>query len=1029
VVAIAKLDWGLMSDSHKLRRRQVGADRRRGALSLSPPPITDRRMAIGRLAVIVTVLGWLAYFGWWLAINFFNGQPINSRQKVEAVVYLLIVSLLTASSLAYLVSRLGFFYRAKGYRRTDRATIDEFYDRSSPTLTILVPSYQEESRVIRTTILSAALQEYPYKRIVLLIDDPPNPKSRRHREMLGAARALPRQIEELLAEPSATFAAALERSELAHRDTAPDEQAMNDLAKHYHLAADWLERLAADQEIVDHTDAFFANEVLRRLAQDFSVTASALRSATVEGAILSRERMIHLYRRLAWTFRVQVLSFERKRYSSLSDEPNKAMNLNSYLGLMGGSFREVQDHSGRVLLPTAPGSSDLTVPDPDYVLTLDADSILLPEYCIRLVQYLEESEHSDVAIAQTPYSAFPGAGTRLERIAGATTDIQHIAHQGLTYYDATSWVGANAVIRKQALDQIMKVSHLGNWEIRTYVQDRTVVEDTDSTIDLALAGWRLMNIPERLSYSATPPDFGSLCIQRRRWSNGGLIILPKLVRLWRTRRRRGERTRFGEIYLRWNYMASIAWASLGLLVLLAFPFKSTLISPLLGLIAVPYFLAIASDLKYCGYKRLDVLRIYGLNLMLIGVNLAGTGESLVQAITAAKSAFGRTPKVQERTVVPLFFLFVPVALVGLAGYTAQHAYRHRLWENVVFAGINVILGLYAIVAFIGLRNVLVDTWVNVKEFLYKPAPSRRRRRRRRERKGQVVPEGVDWASVLRLGPYVPTRWPTSTQQSLIERPLRDVNDPLHPEVMLRPQLATREPMVETPGLLDFRTVFQPIFDLEQEAIVGYEALTRFADGTSPERRVAEAIAGGSGSDFELALSQAAISASMALSPGSWLAINASSRTLVNSPRFRTMVSEAPVPIVIEIKEPSTIDADAALRHATNSLPLNARLGLQNIGLEHASLSTVNNLRPSFIKVDQAILAAVDEDLALQAQLTTMINLARRISCEVIAAGIEDEHQLVVLRDLGVRYAQGYLLGRPAAVVGPGISGTPAEEQR
>ena len=252
-------------------------------------------------------------------------------------------------------------------------------------------------------------------------------------------------------------------------------------------------------------------------------------------------------------------------------------------------------------MPTAPGASDFNIPDPDYVLTLDADSIVLPEYCLRLVHFLEQSEHNDVGVAQTPYSAFPGAGTRLERIAGATTDLQFLAHQGLTYYDATSWVGANAIIRKRALDDIVKISHIGNWEIRNYVQDRTVIEDTDSTLDLAIKGWRLLNIPERMAYSATPPDFGSLCIQRQRWSNGGLLILPKLFRLWRTRRRNGQRTRLGELFLRWNYMASIAWASLGLVILLAFPFTSTLISPLLGLVALPYFLAIG--------ERPQVLRV------------------------------------------------------------------------------------------------------------------------------------------------------------------------------------------------------------------------------------------------------------------------------------------------------------------------------------------------------------------------------------------------------------------------------------
>ena len=51
-------------------------------------------------------------------------------------------------------------------------------------------------------MLSAALQEYPDKRVVLLIDDPYVPKTAAAREQLEAARALPREIAELLARPA-----------------------------------------------------------------------------------------------------------------------------------------------------------------------------------------------------------------------------------------------------------------------------------------------------------------------------------------------------------------------------------------------------------------------------------------------------------------------------------------------------------------------------------------------------------------------------------------------------------------------------------------------------------------------------------------------------------------------------------------------------------------------------------------------------------------------------------------------------------
>ncbi|GAA4207378.1 glycosyltransferase family 2 protein [Microbispora amethystogenes] len=733
------------------RRRQWGHDRRTQAMPMVPQPASDRRIALARLSIMLTVTAWLAYLVTWFFQDFFDPRYSSVVARSEAILYLLIVTMLTISALAYLMARLGFFYRTRSHHRASRAILDQFFETTRPTLTTIIPSYQEEARVIRTTLLSAALQEYPDKRVVLLIDDPYVPKTAKAREQLLAARELPGQIMRLLAAPAARFTHALETFERSlERDTMPDAGAVITLAGHYDAAANWLEHLAMDQEITDHTDAFFANEVVLRLADSLREIVSALRASAMENAVLDGAQIRRLYRRLVWIFRVQVTSFERKRYVSLSHEPNKAMNLNSYMGLLGGTYREVRTVSGLALVPSSPETSQVRIPDPDYVVTLDADSVLLPEYCLRLVHLLEQSEYRTMAIAQTPYSAFPGSATRLERIAGATTDLQHIVHQGLTYYDATFWVGANAVIRKRALDDIRETSYIGDWEIRHYIKDRTVIEDTESTIDMGVHGWRLLNYPERLSYSATPPDFGSLAIQRQRWANGGLLIIPKLFRQSRARRENGERTRFSELFLRWNYMASISWSSASLLILLAFPFNSTLISPLLGLIALPYFVAMAGDLRYCGYKRLDVFRIYGFNLVLLPVNLAGTLSSIVQGITASKAAFARTPKVHDRTVAPPTFVVTPYLLAGLAGYTFYTAYQHHLVVNMAYAGLNVTLACYAIVAFIGLRNSVVDAWIHGTGLLYRPA-EKRRRFRRAKRGVQPARQETDWRSVLEVG--------------------------------------------------------------------------------------------------------------------------------------------------------------------------------------------------------------------------------------------------------------------------------------
>ena len=669
------------------------------------------------------------------------------------------------------------------------------------------------------------------------------------------------------------------------------------------------------------------------------------------------------------------------------------MNLNSCIGLMGGRFREIQTVGGPALVSETLGSADLTVPEPDYVLTLDADSVVLPEYCLRLVHVLEQREQQATAIAQTPYSAFPGSATRLERIAGATTDIQHIVHQGLTSYDATFWVGANAVIRKRALDAIAVTSYVGDWEITTYIKDLTVIEDTESTIDLAEHGWKLFNYPERLSYGATPPDFGSLCIQRRRWANGGLLLLPKLHRKNRTQRRRGERPRLGETFLRWNYMSSVSSSSVGLLILLAFPFGATLISPLLGVIALPHFLAMAADLYACGYKRLDVLRVYGFNLLLVPVNVGGTAASLTQAITASRNTFARTPKVRNRTVVPLLFILLPLAMVVLAAYTLAHAYRHRLVMNGFYAGLNLVLLSYAIVAFIGLRNVLSDIWVHIWEFVYRPVTPRQRRRRWRTAPEPAAPALADWRAVLHYGSADPAHWPKS------------------------PVTELAADTVGIHGVHQFRTVFQPIADLRSGAVLGFEALTRFVDGVRADHRIAQTGTGGSAAPLEGALAAAAVSAAAELPAGAWVMVKVRPGVWDANADLRAKVAASDRPAVLAVPEPVSSAARTELSRWAATLPAGVRLAVERAGIGQASMSTLAELRPAFVKLDRTATVGIAEDQVLQAQLDGHVRFAASRACRAIASGIEAAAAQAALRARGVRLGQGFLLGRPMESVG------------
>jgi len=181
--------------------------------------------------------------------------------------------------------------------------------------------------------------------------------------------------------------------------------------------------------------------------------------------------------------------------------------------------------------------------------------------------------------------------------------------------------------------------------LQSTIESRTVIEDTESSIDLINKGWKLQNYPDRLAYSATPPDFGSLLIQRRRWANGGLIILPKLLGYLLQHPFRFQK--LPEVFMRAHYLISLAGTSGGVLLLLVFPFEKSIQTLWLPLSALPYYVLYGRDLVKEGYRWADLPRVYALNLALISVNIGGVLASLRQAITGKRSAFLRTPNLTE----------------------------------------------------------------------------------------------------------------------------------------------------------------------------------------------------------------------------------------------------------------------------------------------------------------------------------------------------------------------------------------------
>ncbi len=213
----------------------------------------------------------------------------------------------------------------------------------------------------------------------------------------------------------------------------------------------------------------------------------------------------------------------------------------------------------------------------------------------------------------------------------------------------------------------------------------------------------------------------------------------------------------------------------------------------------------------------------------------------------------------------------------------------------------------------------------------------------------------------------------------------------------------------------FTPVFQPIVDLNDGSVVGYEALTRFADGTRPEHRFADAWLVELGPELELATLQAAIEAARELPAGRWLDVNLSPRLVVDPEPIRERLARADRPLVAEITEHEAVADYRALRAAIGRLGGEVRTAVDDAGAGIANFAHIVELRPDFVKLDLGLIRGVNADLGRQAMVTAMRHFARTTGCRLIAEGVETEAEAKSLATLGVEFAQGYWFGRPAPV--------------
>ncbi|HZB79586.1 MAG TPA: EAL domain-containing protein [Actinomycetota bacterium] len=210
-------------------------------------------------------------------------------------------------------------------------------------------------------------------------------------------------------------------------------------------------------------------------------------------------------------------------------------------------------------------------------------------------------------------------------------------------------------------------------------------------------------------------------------------------------------------------------------------------------------------------------------------------------------------------------------------------------------------------------------------------------------------------------------------------------------------------------------VFHPIVDLETRREIGVEALARFGSipMKPPDQWFAEATALELGLQLELRTLDEALEALPRIPDGAFLSVNCSHHAAASA-AFVERLDGVEDRIVLEITEHEVIGDYGALAEALAPLrERGLRVAVDDVGAGYASLRHALQLGPDMVKMDISLTRGIDRDPGLRALATALISFADETNMTIVAEGIETPGELHTLRELGVRYGQGFYLALPA----------------